>query len=111
MLLRSAFDTKRIADATAHSAGEVLTMRLGDSLSDAERDGLGSALAAFVDPDGPRRLSFCRAVRDAVPHHDPAWMLQHGMDAFLTREGDGLVKDFDPATAWDRILREDMACG
>lgn len=111
MLLRSAFDTKRIADVIAHPAGDVLTMLLGDGLSVAERDGLGSSHAALVDPDGPRRLSFCRAVRDAVPHHDPAWMLQHGLDPFLTREGDGLVKDFDSSKAWDRILRADMASG
>ena len=112
MLLRSSFDVARVEDATAHQAGDVLSMQVGDALSDADRASLGNALASFGDPAGPKKLALCEAAKaSGAPQHDPSWMLQHGMGAFLGTEGDGLVKGFDPAAAWDRIIREDMTCG
>lgn len=112
MLLRTAFDVARVADATAHQAGDVLSMQVGQGLSDADRTTLGEALARFGDPAAPQRPALCQAARDAgAPQHDPSWMLQHGMGAFLGGQGDGLVKGFDPDTAWDEILRTDLSCG
>lgn len=110
MLLRSAYDTRRVADATAHQADEVLTLQLGDSLSLEDGPKLADALGRLVDPGTTRRVEFCKAAAAGVPQHDPAWMLQHGMGAFLGQEGDGLVPGFDPAAAWSAVLDEDMGC-
>ncbi len=112
MLVRSSFDVARVEDVTAHQAGEVLSMQVSDALSDADRASLGDALARFSDPAASRKLALCQAAKaSGAPQHDPSWMLQHGMGAFLGTDGDGLVKGFDPAAAWDRIIREDMSCG
>ena len=112
MLLRVAYDTKRVADASAHQAGEVLTIQLGESLSTADRASLGAALDRFGDPLGPQKAALCQAAKaTGAPRHDPSWMMQHGMGAFLGTEGDGLVKGFDADAAWDKLLREDMTCG
>ncbi len=110
--LRAEFDTRRVEDASAHQAGEVLSMQLGESLTDNDRAKLGEALAAFADPTAPQKTAFCRAAMAAgVPQHDPSWMIQHGMGAFLGSQGDGLVKGFDAESAWALVLREDMSCG
>ena len=112
MLLRSSFDVARVKDATAHQAGDVLSLQVSDALSDADRASIGNALASFGDPAGPRMLAFCEVAKAlGASQHDPSWMLQHGIGAFLGTKGDGLVKGFDPAAAWDRIIREDMTCG
>lgn len=111
MLLRSAFDTRRVADATAHQAGDVLSLQVGESLSDADGPKLADALGRLVDPGTPRRAGFCEAAKAAgAPQHDPGWMVQHGMGAFLGSAGDGLVPGFDPAAAWALVLTEDMGC-
>ena len=87
-------------------------MQLGESLSDIDRAKLGDALAGFADPAGPQLKAFCRAVKAAgVPQHDPSWMIQHGMGAFLGSGDDGLVKGFDAQSAWDLILTNEMSCG
>jgi hypothetical protein len=111
MLLRAAFDTKRVADASAHQAGDVLSMQLADSLTEADRTSLGAALDRFVDPAAAQRAVFCQAaMTSAVPQHDPSWMVQHGMGAFLKPAGDGLIEGFDPQQAWTALLRDDLKC-
>ncbi|NJS38706.1 MAG: hypothetical protein HC783_06495 [Rhodobacteraceae bacterium] len=112
MLLRATFDTKRVEDPSAHQAGEVLSLQVTETLSEAERARLGEALMKFADPQGAQKKVFCRAITAAgVPQHDPSWMIQHGMGAFLGSEGDGLVKGFDAESAWALILRQDLSCG
>ncbi|TAG08780.1 MAG: hypothetical protein EAZ40_18460 [Rhodobacterales bacterium] len=112
MLLRATFDIKRVEDASAHQAGDILSMQVTETLSETELAKLGEALAKFADPAGAQKKAFCLAVTAAgVPQHDPAWMIQHGMGAFLGSEGDGLVKGFDAESAWALILRQDMSCG
>jgi hypothetical protein len=112
MLLRSDFDVRRVADATAHQAGQVLTTQLDDSQSEADRASLGAAIRQFADPAVSQRFILCQALQaSGVPQHDPSWMIQHGMAAFTGLEGDGLVPGFDPAAGWEQTLRETVACG
>ena len=111
MLLRSDFDRRRVADVSAHQAGEVLTMQLNDSQSEADRASLSDAINRFASPESAQRAALCQMVLAlGVPQHDPSWMTQHGMGAFLESQGDGLVPGFDPATGWDQVMRETVAC-
>jgi hypothetical protein len=112
MLLRSSFDVRRVADPTAHQAGEVLTAQLNDAQSDADGARLGDAIQRFADPNATQRDILCQAlIVSGVPQHDPSWMIQHGMAAFTGLQGDGLVPGIDPATLWQQVLQEDVACG
>lgn len=112
MLMRSSFDVRRVADPTAHQAGEVLTMQLNDAQSEAERASLGEAIQRYADPAMTQRDILCAALRaSGVPEHDPSWMIQHGMAAFTGQQGDGLIPGADPAALWDQVLQEDVACG
>jgi hypothetical protein len=112
MLLRSSFDVRRVADPTAHQAGEVLTMQLNDAQSEADRASLGEAIQRYADPSMTQRDILCTALMaSGVPQHDPSWMIQHGMAAFTGLQGDGLVPGVDPAVLWEQVMREDVACG
>lgn len=112
MLLRSSFDVRRVADPTAHQAGEVLTMQLNDAQSEADRASLGEAIQRYANPSVTQRDILCGALKaSGVPQHDPSWMIQHGMAAFTGLQGDGLVPGADPAVLWDQVMREDVACG
>ena len=112
MLLRSSFDVRRVADPTAHQAGEVLTLQLNDAQSEADRASLGEAIQRYADPSMTQRDILCEALKaSGVPQHDPSWMIQHGMAAFTGLQGDGLVPGVDPAVLWDQVMREDVACG
>ncbi len=111
MLLRSDFDTRRVADASAHQAGQVLTTQLNDSQSEADRASLGEAINRYANPEPAQRAALCQAAATSgVPQHDPSWMIQHGMAAFTGLQGDGLVPNFDPAAAWDAVMRETVIC-
>ena len=111
MLLRSDFDARRVADTTAHQAGLVLTTQLNDGQSEADRASLGDAITRYADPEPAQRAALCKAaVASGVPRHDPSWMIQHGMGAFLGSEGDGLVPGFDPAATWAAVMRETVIC-
>jgi pentatricopeptide repeat protein len=112
MLLRSDFDVRRVADPSAHQAGEVLTMQLNDTQSEADRASLGDAIQRVADPDVTQREILCRKLRTSgVPQHDPSWMIQHGMAAFTGLQGDGLVPGIDPAALWEQVMQETVACG
>ncbi len=112
MLLRSDFDARRVADPTAHQAGQVLTAQLDDRQSEPERASLGEAIRRFADPAPSQRDILCQALlASGVPQHDPTWMIRHGMAAFTGLEGDGLVPGFDPAAGWEQAMRETVACG
>ncbi len=112
MLMRSSFDVRRVADPTAHQAGEVLTMQLNDAQSEAERASLGEAIQRYADPGMTQRDILCNALRTSgVPQHDPSWMIQHGMAAFTGQQGDGLVPGADPTVLWEQVMQEDVACG
>jgi hypothetical protein len=112
MLLRSSFDVRRVADPTAHQAGEVLTMQLTETQSEADRVSLADAIQRFADPDMTQRDILCKALTTSgVPQHDPSWMIQHGMAAFTGLQGDGLVPGVDPAALWQQVMQQDVACG
>ena len=45
-----------------------------------------------------------------MPTYHPAYMIQHGMGAFLGQGSDPLVPGFGPATGWERALDSYLHC-
>ncbi len=111
MRMRVAFDMMRVTDATAHQAGDVLAMQVTDSLTGEDLARFQEALGRFPTPGEARHQAFCQASAAVLPQHDPAWMIQHGMDAFLGSGEDALARDFSPQDAWSRIVQDYMECG
>ncbi len=111
MQLRAVYDARRVADASAHGAGQVLSMQVNAALPATGEAGMGAAFERFGPTGGAAHGAFCAQVRAAgVPAHDPSWMIMHGMAAFTGIEGDGLVPGFDAQAAWDDVLTGYLKC-
>jgi pentatricopeptide repeat protein len=111
MQLRAVYDIARVADISAHQAEDVLSMQVTESLPRGGQARLQAAFEQFGETGSPRHKAFCRAVKaGGPPQHDPAWMVRHGMGAFLGEGGDGLVPGFRPRAAWTAVLRDYMKC-
>jgi hypothetical protein len=112
MQLRAVFDTRRVADVTAHQAGEVLAMEVTAALPAGGTEAMGEAFSRLGETGSVRHQAICAAaVAGGPPRHDPAWMIQHGMGAFTGVVGDGLVPGFDADATWQEMLQGYLKCG
>lgn len=104
------YDMLRVADSTAHQAITVARMSIfGDLPKDAGDAFQTTAKAMIEDPQQQAQLC-TRFRRIGPPTYHPRYMIQHGMGAFMGGQGNGLVKDFDPAAAWAKVLGDYMHC-
>jgi hypothetical protein len=112
MQLRAEFDKERVADQTAWQAEDVLSMQVTEALPPGGRDKLIAAFDRYGGIGSPRHAELCVLIRDwEPPSHDPSWMIQHGMGAFLGQSGNGLLSGFDPVATWKTVQRDYMKCG
>jgi hypothetical protein len=101
----AAFDSLRVADNTAGQAGSVLMMQTWDAMPDDRRDRLSQRLdKVMATPDLEQKL--CGDLQKVgMPTYRPTYMISHGMGAFLGGAAGGeLVKDFDGASEWNKLL-------
>ncbi len=104
------FDMARVADQTAHQAITVAQMEIYGSETEADRQTFSEHAKLLID-DPQAHAEWCRAIaRIGPPTYFPRYMIQHGMGAFLGNNGNGLVKDFDPATTWRNLLTTGRKC-
>ncbi|MFT4172806.1 MAG: hypothetical protein QM639_09625 [Rhodocyclaceae bacterium] len=104
------YESMRVADQSAHQAQTVLTLNFANALTDEQKAQFRAHLsAAASDPSGLTRL--CGRIREVgPPDYHPTYMIQHGMGAFVGRQGNGLVPDFDGAAAWEKALDTYLHC-
>jgi len=111
MQLRTAFDTLRVEDTTAHQAGQVMMLEIQYATGDAFGPRMQEVVARFGDSGSPRHTALCEQMAAfGPPSHSPRYMVQHGMSAFTGREGDGLLDDFHPEESWEVLLEEYLQC-
>ena len=104
------YDTLRVSDRTAHQAYSAMQMQLGQQMSDADREMFGEALNASLN-DTAFIAQTCQNIRRVgPPNYHPTYMIQHGMGAFLGRQGDGLEQAFDGAASWQTLLTDYLKC-
>ena len=73
------FDSRRVADQTAHQAIRVLQLNFGMDLAEDQAAALQESLDALLE--NPERLiAFVEKI--GRPEYSPAYMIQHGMDAY-----------------------------
>lgn len=107
------YDTMRVADRTAHQAQTVLMLNLGNSLPEEDAKEFYARLSEAAG--NPERLAaICARIRTiGAPQYHPAYMIQHGMGAFLGggySDDEGLVENFDSASAWEKALDTYLHC-
>ncbi|WP_242521877.1 hypothetical protein [Motiliproteus sp. SC1-56] len=101
------YDTKRVSDTTAHQAISVLRMNIGGGMTEEQLQNLQHALDSLT----PEKI--CPTLtRLGKPEYRPTYMIQHGLGAFTGQSTkDGLVGNFDPASAWLDSLSTIAKCG
>ena len=105
------FDRSRVSDPTAHQAMVVLRMQAFELLEAEAREVFVEHLQSLVAEGSDKHRAFCADVRAVgAPEYFPRYMIQHGMDAFLSSGGDPLVDGFDGAAEWERLLADYLKC-
>lgn len=104
------FDMDRVADESAHQAIGAVRMEIYGDLSKTQETAFNAQLKLTVH-DPKAHAAFCTvASRIGPPDYFPRYMIQHGMGAFLGKGGDGLVKEFNPAVTWSKLMKNQMKC-
>lgn len=102
------YDTRRVADISAHQAATALVTTVYGGLPQDELARFSKATDHIAKGDPSELQAFCSAIRViGKPDYHPGYMIQHGMGAFMgkERENGGLVKDFNPDAAWSSVLQ------
>jgi len=105
------FDAMRVADKTAHQARTVLIMNnTSEMTAQQKRD--WNAHMDKLTPGSERLAEICSKIKKiGVPDYYPAYMIQHGIQAFSKEKIEPLVPNFDPQSAWQSILDKSLHCG
>lgn len=104
------FDMLRVADRTAHEALASARSRIFAPITDAMRDQFSQAAARRLG-DAGNLAAFCKDMnRWGPPTYEPRYMIQHGMMASLDPGNSGLVRHFDRAKAWSKLLASYVNC-
>jgi hypothetical protein len=107
VMARGAFDTRRVADTTAHQAISVLQFQIFNAMNQAQNMGIDTAVQAQVAD----MAAFCAVLSSmGPPEYDPGYMIAHGMCAVLDTGRPDLVDGFDAEAAWGEVLRTAMTC-
>ena len=105
------YDQMRVTDESAHRAAAALRMKYLDSLAPDQQKKFVDVLRTRTN--SPTKLTaMCDQIRGiGPPHYFPAYMIQHGMGAFVgNTPGDGLVAGFNGAHAWNEALTTLLNC-
>ncbi|MEP4890750.1 MAG: hypothetical protein ABJV04_12045 [Aliiglaciecola sp.] len=102
------FDTRRVADRSAHQAIMVLRM---NAFGDIEKPALDSFLASVTQKTSDN-AGMCETLKQlGQPRYFPTYMIQHGMGAFTEQpHSAGLIDNFDSELAWKEALSVVVNC-
>jgi hypothetical protein len=103
------FDVKRVEDKTAHQAISVLGLTHLSYFGEEKKEKFQNALNATLN----KKTTLCNALKKiGKPNYYPAYMIQHGMGAFLNnnKSKDGLLKNFNSDKAWEKVLNNYIKC-
>ena len=102
------YDTRRVEDKTAHQASPVLFKQMVTSIDEDKRKKLFTEFKNEVS----NNKNICTSIKKlGKPNYYPAYMIQHGMGAFLgNKSKDGLVSNFDSGHAWQNTLKGFLKC-
>jgi hypothetical protein len=101
MMTKADFDAKRVADQTAHDAGQLLDKWLRETLVAEKRDLLDAGVKRLLDLTGEDFFfKVCMDLSsDGAPVHDPWYMIAHGTGPLTVNKPTFLVPDFDAEAA------------
>lgn len=106
----SSYDTRRVADATAHQAINLIQKHSIWTLSALEQNKFQQKLNAFIDT--PELMQSACAFVQSVgkPNYIPNYMIEHGVKKLTDENPNGLLSDFSEDSTWASILTSELKC-
>jgi len=106
------YDTYRVKDISAHQALLVLQQNILINIEEKEGESLMSSLNKTLKKGSKELTEVCQSIQQiGKPNYFPKYMIQHGIQAFMDNEGNGLVEEFDSEESWDLVLTNYLHCG
>lgn len=82
------------------------------NLDESEKNSLFESLNIELEQNSANLNEICQAIRKiGFPKYYPKYMIQHGIQAFKEKEGNGLIEKFDSQESWNLALKEYLHCG
>ncbi|MEN3324701.1 hypothetical protein VP395_13245 [Mariniflexile soesokkakense] len=106
------YDAFRVKDRSAHQAILVLQQNILLNVDESDRNSLMNSLKKYLDPTSEEVTNVCQVIQQiGIPKYYPKYMVQHGIQAFLESEGNGLNMEFDSEKSWNLVLKNYLHCG
>ena len=103
----ASFDSQRVSDVSAHDAFQAIEANIPQD--EKVKAGLQPVFEKYKAANSPEMAKFCTDLKHlGPPNYYPAYMVAHGMGAFLGTGG--LVKDFDAKKGWKTAVDQYMHC-
>jgi len=106
------YDAYRVKDRTAHQALLVLQQNILADTDERDKKKLAKCIEKELEKGSEQLSSVCQLIQQiGMPTYHPKYMIQHGIQAFMKPEGDGLVEEFDSEASWNLALENYLHCG
>lgn len=108
--LFGAYDAKRVADRSAGQGITVLQINTFNSIDKKKTEKLQALLKEQYGKGSKKLAALCTAFKSVgYPTYYPKYMILHGIGAFTGVQSNGLKREFDQASEWNRLLSRN--CG
>ena len=106
------YDTYRVKDRSAHQAFLVLQQSILLNLNEKDKEKIILNFNKLLEKGSEELNNLCQDIQKVgIPKYFPRYMIQHGMQAFTNKEGNGLVEKFNSKEAWTLALKSYLHCG
>ena len=106
------YDSYRVKDKSAHQALIFLQQNILMDISEEDKNEMISELKKTLKEGSSELSNVCQEIQKVgIPKYYPKYMIQHGIQAFIETDGNGLVEDFNSAESWGLALNSYLHCG
>ncbi|WP_188363220.1 hypothetical protein [Flavobacterium orientale] len=106
------YDSYRVKDKSAHQALLVLQQNILMNISEEDKKEMISSLDNLFVRGSEALRTVCQSIQEVgIPKYYPKYMIQHGIQAFIEKDGNGLIEDFNSEESWNLTLKNYLHCG
>ena len=106
------YDSYRVKDKSAHQALLVLQQSIILYIDESDQNNLINSIKKELKTGSKELSAICEAIQKlGVPKYYPKYMVQHGIQAFIESEGNGLIDQFNSSESWNLALKNYLHCG
>ena len=106
------YDSYRVKDKSAHQALIVLQQNILMDISEDDKNNMIAELKKTLEKGSSELKNVCQEIQKVgIPKYHPKYMIQHGIQAFIETDGNGLVEDVNSKESWKLALESYLYSG